>query len=448
MNSVSFIKDGLIYWVGRMGARSVSFLLLPIYTAYIVPADWGVLNLLMISGDLAVLLVLCRIPSALFRFWVFAETNIDKQRIVGLGISFTVLFSITIFLPLFVWADFFTKLIGIEKYGNYLRVLLLAEFLSVLLSVIQAEMRLRDEAKLYALIDTGQNFGSAALNIFFVVILKLGIFGMLIGQAIAFAILAALLLPRFFRRIKINLDFKLLKRILAFSLPLVPSALAMAAIHNVDRYFIQFMLGIEQVGIYSIGYKFGTIVSILVLGPFILIWEPKSYEFAKSEGASNKFGQIFTYLTALLLFIAVGLTGASNEIVSVMTNARYHDASQIISLVAFSYVLFGMDSIVRVGLLVNHRTKSIMLIVLFAFFVNLAGNFLLIPWLGMTGAAWATLVTFVTIFFLDAYFSHVYLPILWEKKNLTAIAAASLIVTAGMLSIHGVSVTKAIVLKA
>ncbi len=436
MRRAQFLKDSLIYWLGRMGARAVSFLLLPIYTAYIIPSEWGVLNLLMISGDLAVLLVLCQIPAALYRFWVSTKTEEEKQHLSGLSLVFPVLLSCLVFLPIYIYADQAAKIMGIEGYGNYIRILLFTEQLAVILNVIQAEMRLRNEAKLFALLDIGQNFGSAALNIFFVVVFGWGIWGILFGQMLTFLIIVALLIPRFKRRTELNLDSDIIKTFLIFSSPLVPSALAMAAVHNIDRFFLQFMLGPEMVGLYSIGYKFGTLVNILILGPFLLIWEPKSYEVAQGHDASAKLGKVFSVLLALLLFMAVALTGTSREIVQILTAEKYHAAWQIIPLVAFSYVLFGMDSIVRVGLLVHKRTKIILLVVLIACAINIAGNRILIPYMGMQGAAWSTLVTFAVLVFLDGLFARKYLPVTFEWKKLAILTGTAGLILIILLTIH------------
>lgn len=432
-----------------MGARAVSFLLIPIYTAYIAPPEWGILNILMISGDLAALLVLCQMPTALYRFWALTDSETEKQHLAGLSVSFTFILSIIIFLPLYIWAEpCATKLLRVEGLGNYLRVLLLTEQLAILSNVIQSEMRLRDEAKVYAILDIVQNFGIAACSIFFVVVLEMGIYGILIGQLLAFFIIVSSIFPRFIRRVELNLDWKLLKKLIGFSLPLIPSALALVAIHNIDRLFIQAILEPAAVGLYSIGYKFGTIVNILVLGPFLLIWEPKSYDLALRDDSSVKFGQVFTYCTALLLFVVVGLTGAAKEVVQIMTSPSYHAAWKVVPLVALSYLFFGMDAIVKVGLLVNNCTKTILNVVLFSCAVNIIGNMVLIPILGIIGAALATLAAFLFLFSIDTFLSQRYLPITWQWGRLCKLIFAGTLVLLGMLSIDTLPLWPKVALKA
>ncbi len=418
----------------------MSFLLLPIYTAYIIPSEWGILNLLIVSSDLTALIISCQLPVALYRFWSLSQNEGEKRHLSGLTFVSSVVSSSVVFVPLFIFAERCASFLGIDGHGDYVRVLLITTQLAMILNIIQAEMRVRNEAKYYAFLDIGQNFGQALINIFLVAVMGWGIWGILVGQLLTFAVIVSLLFNRFYQRTELNFDKELLKRLFAFSLPLVPSAVAMAAIHSIDRYFIQFISGPTEVGLYSIGYKFGTLVNILILGPFLLIWEPRCYDIAKRPDASRQIGKVLSYLTALMMFVTVGTSGAAKEIVNVMTSPAYHAAWKIIPLVAFSYVLFGLDSVVRVGLLVHHKTKTILAIVLVSCAVNIVGNAFLVPTLGMMGAALATVFAFCTLFFLDLGIAQMNLPVRWEWKRIAIICVTSILVLAMMLCINSTNI--------
>ncbi len=447
MKRNKFIFDMLIYWVGRMGSRVISFFLLPIYTVLIVPADWGILNILMITVDLAALLIGCQLPVALYRHWTLGKDENERRRLSGLIFIFSALLSTACLVPMLIFAEPCATLLGIEGHSYFIRILVPTIVCAVLVSIIQAEMRVRGEAQRYALFDILQNVGMALINIFLVVVMRLGIWGILLGQFVTFSFMLVILLPSFISRADFNLDRDILRQLLRFSLPLVPSGAAMAAIHNIDRYFIQFMRGPDEVGLYSIGYKFGTLVSILVLGPFLLLWEPKSYEIAAHPNAGEQIGKIFINFTALLLFIAIGLCGAAHEIIAVMTSPQYHDATHVLPLITISYVLFGMDAIGRVGLLVHQKTRTILSVVLITCGVNLLGNALFVPAFGMMGAAWVTLVSFGLLLTLDLILSQRYLPIIWEWRRLAILGLTSVIVSTAMTLVPIMNIWKMVALK-
>ena len=436
-----------IYWTGRMVARLVSFLLIPVYTAYIIPADWGILNLFIVSGDLALLMISCQLPSALYRFWALSKSEAEKRELSGLVMLTPAIISIPLFLPIYIWAESFSNFAGISGYGNYIRVLLVTMQLNLIFNVIQTEMRLRNESGLYALLEIGLNFALAGINIFFVVVMTLGIKGILIGNLVIYIFFVSMMLPRFLHRSSLNINRRALKKMLAFSLPLIPSALAMASVHNIDRYIIQWLQGPVDVGLYSMGYKFGMLVNIIVFGPFLLVWEPKSYEFAGERNASDKYGEVFSYLLALTVFVAIGLTGASNEIVQVMTHQRYWGACQVIPLIGWSYVLFAMDGVARMGLLVNHKTKTLAMVVLLTCVINIIGNLILVVKMGIVGAAWSTLISFATLFLLDCILARKHLPINWQWRRLGIIAIAAVIIIYGMLSLKGMLLWQMVVAK-
>jgi O-antigen/teichoic acid export membrane protein len=407
-----------------MGSRAVSFILIPVYTAYILPSEWGSLSLLMISGDLFVLFSGCQLSSALYKFWDDSKGEQSRKRLTGAVFIVSILFPLLTSIPVFYYANYLASLAGIEGHADYVRILLLTELLAIILSVIQAEMRLRNEAKRYAFYDIFYNFITATINIFLVVALGWSIWGILVGQLIGFLLVVLLVAPRFFRRIIFSYDIDIFKKLYKFSIPLIPAAVAMASVHNIDRYFVQFFQGSSEVGIYAIGYKFGTIVSILVTGPFLLIWEPKSYEIANSPDGANKVGRIFLWYFAISAFVVSGLLCFSKEIITIMAADEYFDAWKVIPLVAISYLFFGMDSIVRIGLLVKSKTNVILNVVIVAFLLNLTFNYYFVPVFGMVGAAMSTIASFALLFILDLYFSSKIFKINWPFSDILKIIIA------------------------
>ncbi len=418
----------MLYWIGRMGARTVSFVLLPVYTSHIPPESWGVLSLLFVTGDLALLLVSCQMSSALYRFWARSESETRKRRLAGLALATSLTISSLVFLPLYLFAEQAGSLLGLGGYGMHIRILLLTEQLALISEVVLVELRLRDRAKRYAVVDVGQNFAIALCSIFYVAVLKLGMLGVLLGQMTAFVIIGASLLPPLLKRIEINLDRAMFRELMRFSLPLIPSALAMLAVHSIDRYFLQFMLGPAEVGLYSIGYKFGMMVNVLVFGPFLLIWEPKSYEIAKLPDAPVQYGRIFSYLLALVAFVSVGLGGVSRELVEIFTDEKYADAWTVVFPVAVSYCLFALDSVSRVGLLISGRTRVLMYVVLVTSGINVAGNWLLIPRVGRIGAAWATIASFAFLFAVNLVIGRRYQRISFEWRRIATVLFVAVLV--------------------
>jgi O-antigen/teichoic acid export membrane protein len=189
------------------------------------------------------------------------------------------------------------------------------------------------------------------------------------------------------------------------------------------------------------------LINLLITGPFFLIWEPKSYQIAQGPNASLVIGKAFCYLAALLCFVYCGLAGASQQIVQVMANKNYFEAYKVVPIVSLAYVFFTLDSVTKIGLLMNKKTKIIMINVLITCSINIGGNFLLIPKWGMMGAAWSTLLAYAALPVINYYFARKYLSLTWQWKRLGLILIVGGVVLTSMIFVHGLSLSASVFVK-
>jgi len=416
--SKSFLHHAFVYWIGRMAARSLTILLLPIYTACLSPGDYGELSILAIVMDVAALVLSFQLPVAIYRFWAAEETTEGQHRVLGSVMLITLVVPTLLLLPVYLNASFFSSLLGMQSDTNLLRLVLAECQLALIVAVAMTEMRVRDQSRQFSLWEIGQVTGIGVVSVILVAKLGWGIWGMFIGQGFIFLLMALYLLPQFLRRVGLCFDRGLAVKMFRFALPLVPSAVAMSAVHSADRFFVQHLVGLEATGLYAIAYKFGTLVSILVTGPFFLIWEPKRFTIAHEKNASTQYGRIFTYLLVLTSFVALALSGLSKEIVQLLTAKEYWSAHSLVPMVAWSYVFFGLSSVVSVGLFVHQKTMTQAWLIFICLAANMLGNWWLIPLYGTYGAALATLISFVLLFGLNLLFSHRYIAIAFEWRRI------------------------------
>lgn len=422
----SFFHHAMVYWLGRMTARSLQILLLPIYTAYLTPADYGKLSILAITMDVAVLVMGLQLPVTVYKFWASGKTKESERRVLGTAMLLILVAPSLFFLPIYINAHYFAGLLGLQADANLLRLVLVEGQLAMVVTIVMTEMRVRDESRRFSLWEVSQRLGIGLFSIIFVAGLGWGIWGMFIAQTLIFLLIVLRLFPQFVRRIGLCVDWGLMREMLSYSLPLVPAAVTMVALHSADRFFLQHMVGLEATGLYAIGYKFGMLVSILVTGPFMLIWEPKRFVIAKEESASHKYGQMFTYLLVAASCVALALTGMAKEVVRVLTAKEYWEAASLVPLVAWAYVLFALCSVVNVGLFVHKRTGIFLGLVVVTFLCNVVGNMLLIPTYGPHGAAVATLISFALFFLLNVVAARGFIAITFEWRKIMQLIVAVL----------------------
>jgi O-antigen/teichoic acid export membrane protein len=133
-------------------------------------------------------------------------------------------------------------------------------------------------------------------------------------------------------------------------------------------------------------------------------------------------------VVAILLSLALGLIGASGELVRILTAPAYHAAASIVPVLVLAYVVYSLDPLLRFGLLLHHRTRTVLGIVTASCLVNIGANLALIPVMGLMGAACATLAAFVALVGLDFVLARAHFRFQLEWGTLAVVGAAFIVV--------------------
>ena len=165
-----------------------------------------------------------------------------------------------------------------------------------------------------------------------------------------------------------------------------------------DRFFLQRLQSLEIVGIYGVGYKFGYLLSAVVIWPFFMSWHARMYVIYQRPDHEKIFARIFVLYSAVLIFAGLGMCVFSTEVMRFMVDPRYAAGAAVIPVVSLSYVMLGVGYL-RAGGHVPEvadrpdRNRSRVA----AAVLNLVANYFLIKHFGMIGAAWATVLGFLAI---------------------------------------------------
>jgi O-antigen/teichoic acid export membrane protein len=227
----------------------------------------------------------------------------------------------------------------------------------------------------------------------------MGIYGVLIGNLGSSLFLFLLLYPEIRKFFTPKLDWKPLKKLLNYGLPLLPlSIIIWLGLDLIDRWLIKWILGLGKTGIYTLGYQFGAAMGILVYG-FCGAWTAFFYNNPENKKAFAETSIIFVRV-ALILWAILSLF--IPEIFKAMVAEKYWVAQSIIPIIALSYIFLGLEEIFTAGFYIKSRTKLLIPIALTPLLINVALNIYLIPRFDIMGAAIATLFSY----FLFALFSY------------------------------------------
>jgi O-antigen/teichoic acid export membrane protein len=423
----------LIYGLGNYGIKIVGFLLIPLYTRYLGPSDYGVMALVSMYTQVMFILMNLGQSTSLFRFYYEHDTDEARERVVAASIWIIILFA----LPLAAMPLLFNQPLAHLLLGDsalwYMMCLGTATVLcKVMLRMPFAIMRAGDQSRRYATWSLARNAVGMLLAVGMVAGLHWGATGVVASQFVAELIFCFLLTGATLRMLRSGFHWKDIKEQLFFGLPFVPVGAASFILDLADRWFIKHYYSTSEVGIYSLGYRFGEILTFVVTA-FQLSWPQFLFKNRKEPNAPQLYADMTTYYCALMLFLWLGLAVFAPELLRIMATPKFYPAAGLIPVVAFALVFDGMGFMFNIGALFSKKTLLRTASVTVAAVVNLGLNFVLIPKYGMLGAAWATFIGFLvqmsTTLFLSLRVYHV--PYRFDRL-LGMVAAA--------VGIYGVSV--------
>ncbi|HNS51957.1 MAG TPA: oligosaccharide flippase family protein [Anaerolineae bacterium] len=424
----SLSRQSAVYGLGTFLNQGIAFFLIPLYTTFLAPAEYGINgSVTAVMGVLAILLALS-LESAVARFYYDYHTNEQRERYFFTAWAFLTLFGLLVAVMLDLAGDWLFQLafrdVPFRPYG---RLALWGSYLGVASAIPNVMFRVREQPRTFVSFSVSQFLLRVGLNILFVVHFRRGVAGIFEATLIVNAIYAVPYTWIAWRGMRPALDRPSLRASIAYALPFVPHRLSNWVLNVSDRIVLENLVPLDALGLYTVGYRFGLTLAAL-LDAVNLAWMPFYYKTAQEEGGRESLARLVTYYVYALLFVTLGTVLLSREVVYLMAAPRYHPSAAVVPPVAMAYGLHGLYLVMVSGPSYVKRTAKIPLYTGVAALVNIAINVLLIPRYGMMVAAWSTLAAFLVRALLITGFSlSVYpLPYDWRRMALAGLIGTGL----------------------
>ena len=383
-------RHTLIYGVGFMLMRAVGFFLLPFYTRYLTPQDYGALELLDITSYVLGPVMMLGMEQAALKYYQAYDDPSDRHAVAATVILFSIFFGLLVLLPLILARSIFSQVVfGSTRYSRLLSLSFAALFVTGQVGIAKTILRAQQRSVAFATISVVQTLLSVGLNVYFIAVLGLGIEGILYSTLITSVLCVCYLVIRILGRTGFRYESKKLQEMLKYGVFFVPAGLAVFLMQWVDRYFLRVYVDMSTVGVYALGYKIGMII-VMVAAPFTQVWGAYIFEVQKQPNAKDVYARIATYFLVLLSSGALGLAMFAREIVTIMAAPAYAEAYRVVPLIALAMVLMLSTDVMQVGLLITGRSGRFAVVKWIAAAATLCLYWLLIPGHGMMGAAAAT----------------------------------------------------------
>jgi len=414
------------------------FILIPVYTRYLLPEEYGILSILMIVFSAASIVYSLGMGAGLTRSYYDYRTP-DRHRMVistalysslvisGLLLCFSLIFSGRISLLIFRSSD----------YQNLLNLVFLMAFLEAFKTMCLTVFRTQKSSRKYSFFTLLFFATQLGLILFFVICLKLGVRGVILGGVISSGLSVFLLFP-LKRDLSTTVSFSECKKMLAYSAPLVPDSLAAMVMTSADRFFLAHYSTLSEVGIYSLGYKFGMIISLLLIEPFRKIWDVMIFSVAqKKKDMQEYYSLLMTYFLLVASTLFLILNCPIKEIIQVIAGREFWPAYTIVPIISLAFVFLGINIIWGVGYLIKRKTKYVPIMTIISAGLNVILNYFLVPPFGMMGAAVATLISYFIWAVLRYLVSRqfYYIPYEWKRIGMIVLVAGAVFFIAQSISI-------------
>jgi len=404
------LKATVIYAVGNIGTKIISFLIVPLYTFYIIPSDMGMYDLLYTTSSLVIPFLIWQITDGILR-WML-DKDFEKTQVIKAGLQIT-LRNILVSIPIYLIVDHYIRI----PFGWYFIVFV---FSQAILTVLSQITRGLGDNKLFAYSGIINAIILVSLNYIQIVQLKMGVESFFISGIASntFTIVYILVKqPIIIKSFSLSYNRELSSAMVKYSLLLIPNILNWFVINASDRYIIYYYLGAESNGIYSLAYKFPMIIQMLT-SIFYLAWQENAIsEHDQNKVEQNKYySELFHAYSIFLLSISIIGIGITKYFVLNLMNVDYHNAWKYTGFLYLGTVYSAFSSFYGVGYQIARKPIGAFFSTVAASIANIVINIALIKYIGIHAASISTFLAFVILFFTRRYQTKNYfsIAIKWE----------------------------------
>ena len=422
---------GTAYTASSIISKLLAVLLLPLYTRYLTPADYGAAEVMLVAVIATSIVIRFGVIEALLRYYYLADEHPDEVVRTGFASLFwTTTLGAAIALP---FAESISELLLEQPDAGLARIAILGLWVFTLFEYLATLLRLDERAKAYFVFNMAGVLMAIPLTVWLVVFEDQGANGLLGAIYLATVPMVVWLVITQRRRLGLIPDRGLLGRLIRFGLPTMPAELSLYALNFIDRIILVRLAGLAEAGLYALAIKFAQGINVLVRG-FQLAWPPLAYSIRDDDEARNAYALIVTWFMAVCTFAVVGLWLLSRWIVRLLAAPQFFDAHEAIGLLAAGITLYALYLVQVVVLGRTGRTEFNFPATIAATAANIVLNIALVPPLGIVGAGLALVASYLVVLALMYAFTQRLFPVPYEWGRLgLVVGVAAALVGAGEL---------------
>lgn len=409
------LKNTSLIAIGNIGAKAISFLLLPLYTSLLTTSEYGTYDFILSLSAFLLPVVTLSMHEAMFRFIIDTGENKDDFKIIVTNSLFSVFFGILIFGLILLLIN--SKFPNINNFYLFLYV-----SANSIYTFSNNLLRGLGKIKEYSITSSVKNILQLVLNVLCIAVFKFGIVGLLLSLCLSevIAIVVIFIISRIWKIVNFRFfSLKYVKKMLKYSFPLIPNNLSAQIISISDRLVIKYFLGAAQNGIYSVAYKFPSIIETVYYF-FYMAWsESASRSMKENKDIAKRFYQsLYLTINNFIFGIIILIISFMPLLFRMLINIDYVDGYNYVPILLFAMYLNCLSKFYSGIYTAYKKTKMLAISTVIAAIVNLLINIILINKIGLYAAAFSTLIAELLLLFIRKKFISNEIKIVIPKKIL------------------------------
>lgn len=390
--NVELMKNTIIIFTGKFCTQFISFVLVPIYTRYLITADYGYVDLLQTYISLIVPIVILRLDSSIFRFLI-DERDREENKVKIITTS-----GIMLILQIMIFIIAFAMISYCFEFPYVLAIVINIICISVSSVLLQLTRGIGDNLG-YSIASIICGVVTVLLNFIFIVILKRDASSILIASSCGnvFCNLFLLLKNKLYRYFKLRkADKKTYKDMLGYSIPMIPDGLSWWVVNVSDRTIISVILGSAFNGIYAISCKFSNILSS-VFQVFNMTWQESASLHINEEDRDIFFSSILENTINIFTTICLLIMVCMPYIFAIFIGESYMNAYMYIPLLLLGNVINAVANVIGAVYIAKKETKNVAKSTMLAAIINILINLICIKSIGLWAAVISTIISYIIV---------------------------------------------------
>lgn len=407
--SGTFLSHTATYAVGNIARRAVGFAMLPIYTRFLSPADYGVVGLLTFALAFFEPLFGARLVRAIPKFYFDVEDGRSQRAVFWSALILTSVVSLVSMSALIIFRGVGSDILfGDTKYSLALGVFAANLVTQPFENAGMMYLRLKQNSRLFVLASMVKLAMQVVLNVVLVVHFQYGVLGVVLSGVVSSGVLGGALTAYTWKREAPAIDWRIARRMIQFCWPLWLSGLAGLYIGSSGAMYLRVFDTLSDVGRLELALRFATAVGMLVWAPFFQHWEPMSYQYYKEPNGRWKFQVAFIASSALMIGCGLAISVFAQPVIGIMATKSFYRAAEVVPILTLGFILNNLVSFFNFSFLATGNTKIFSLCQYMLAGVITVTYLLLVPLWGLAGAAVAQCLAFIIGFGLIWYLSRRY----------------------------------------